>query len=107
MLPENDERGKYLELDFGSNVPSSFLMEGFGTIQNIEDILTVEKCHYRASDPLTDRTEYTRADDDASSIKDNDDNANDAVKDIHHIAMSTLAMMKNLITTTITGIIVI
>ena len=72
QLPENDERGQYVQLDFGSNVSSSFWMEGFEILQNIEDRLSVEWCHGRDSDPLTDCTEYTRADDDACDGKDND-----------------------------------
>ena len=54
-------------------------MEGIEILQNIEDKLGVEKCHGRVSDPLTDRTEYTKADDGANNVKEDDDD--DTVND--------------------------
>ena len=45
-----------------------------------QDGLSVGKYHGRASDPLTDHSEYTRAGDYANDVKDNDDNDDDAME---------------------------
>ena len=80
---DDDDRTKSISEGYLSVIEnedtSTFWMKGFEILQNIEDRMSVEKCHGRAVDVLTDNTEEYISDDTtnmkASADPENDDSS--------------------------------
>lgn len=84
-LDAGDVDRQYLTLENDSGDLSSFWIKGFDILQNMEDRMSVEKCQGRASDRLSDETDYPKGyseEDDNALMKEEADRLSDEIRDI-------------------------